>query len=865
MTELDPNKQVLDEDAILEAAGAAWLSIDRVSGRVSAIDENAATLLGVEAVAVLDWQWQDLLGGSAGADPALAPVIAAGVRCTLPPVMVRRPDGLLFIAGGLLIPCPGGQLAMTLRRLNDEVEDGLLEDLGSADTIAALGIEQGGVALGQGGADAVQGMMDVRSSLVDLLRARDMVGLPVGSALTVILRDTDIEGAQDVSRALLSHLRSTLQAPGEDSGGLQLYVGLAQVGSGRGETALDALLAANRALSQARHGSNRELIRVAQDEDAASVGARAVCANGVFSDNRPGLAQRRFLARLLDTLADRRDSEELPWAAVELLLRQEGISAVAIYRRRRDDVFDFVMGGVHGALPVRELSEDRMPQSFRDSRRRVDRDYLEQIHPIEQDRSDPQIQPLMVRDNVLGYLILETESAGAFRPDIAAMHALAEALSALKGWRENPATSMPRPAPVITPLETGIEGYVGDNMEGAVDQAMFLARLDVPIAIIGPRGTGKMYVARIIHQESGAPPDMLVDIDCREFHSRKQAEARIAQELREAEGKTLVFKSAHLMNADAQVKLARQISTRTLADVSPPQYLPRVKLIALFPDDLEKLVRWDRLTPQLASAFGGYPIHVPPIRDRRQAVLRWAHKILGQECALRERYVRGFTPDAEQAMLQHDWPGNISEMRRCIVDALEKTDKEWLSPVDLGIFKGINPDQTPIATEARPFLSMTAEETEPEDNYTPSAFEALDVALGEAVNNLLARNSIRPLGAWLEDEVVLAVCDRYGNDLRGAADFLHTRPRNISRWLPKIQSREEQRAGSNLWQEPRRLVRDWIREAPQLPEPPLQLIENVLMGHVLEQGQELSVADRARIMGVSVPTYHKRLQERREA
>ena len=41
-------------------------------------------------------------------------------------------------------------------------------------------------------------------------------------------------------------------------------------------------------------------------------------------------------------------------------------------------------------------------------------------------------------------------------------------------------------------------------------------------------------------------------------------------------------------------------------------------------------------------------------------------------------------------MLQHDWPGNISEMRQCIVAAMDKTDKEWLTPVDLGIFKGLS-------------------------------------------------------------------------------------------------------------------------------------------------------------------------------
>jgi DNA-binding NtrC family response regulator len=354
---------------------------------------------------------------------------------------------------------------------------------------------------------------------------------------------------------------------------------------------------------------------------------------------------------------------------------------------------------------------------------------------------------------------------------------------------------------------------------------------------------------------------MLVPIDCREFRSRSVAHSRIARELAQGEGKTLVFKSPHLMPAEVQLKLAKQISSRTLADVSPPRYLPRLKLIALFPEKLEVLIRRGQLLAPLASVFAGYPINVPPIKDRKQAVLRWAHKILGQEGVTRDRDMKGFTPDAEQAMLLYDWPGNISEMRQCIHDALEKTDKDWLTPVDLGLFTGINPDGVPYQPEPRPFLVTVATEEGDNENYIPSAAEALNVALGEAVHSLLALDMIKPLGTWLEDDLVLAALDRYRGDLRQTADFLHTKPRNISRWLPKIEAREEERSGSALWQKPHRLLREWVRESPQLEESPLALLADQLMAHVNEQGGALSSAVRARIMGVSTPTYLKRCRE----
>ena len=113
----------------------------------------------------------------------------------------------------------------------------------------------------------------------------------------------------------------------------------------------------------------------------------------------------------------------------------------------------------------------------------------------------------------------------------------------------------------------------------------------------------------------------------------------------------------------------------------------------------------------------------------------------------------------------------------------------------------------------------------------------------------------------MEDDLELAALDRYRGDLRRTADFLHTKPRNISRWLPKIELREDERNGSSLWQNPRRLLREWVRESPQSEESPLLLMEQKLMAHVNEQAAALSSAMRARILGVSTPTYLKRVRE----
>ncbi|MEM9255771.1 MAG: sigma 54-interacting transcriptional regulator [Pseudomonadota bacterium] len=705
------------------AINEATLSLERDSGRIIDCNGAAADLLGQSEETVRGSVWPRVMICEGGSGIAVRHALEAGKRVFLPPFILRRIDGRELAVGGLVLPVESqvpALITLMLWPLLDEAQLTLSEAVAPSDTVAVLAVDQLRYHERWGPRETRNLIKGITASLRDIVRQRDVVLPASGASIVIVLRDVDIDGARDISRALLSHLHRVHTRPGSPAESARLCVGLAHMSPE--QSALATLLAANSALLQAQKGVHGEQIRAAADDDYQLLIGHLMNNTGVFSDEFP-----------------------------------------------------------RAELPVPSPSSTP-----------------------EQAYAEP---------------------------------------------------------PTVAPIEKDIEGYVVDNMEGAVDQALFLAQLDVPVAILGPAGTGKMYVARVIHEATGAAPEMLTALDCREFRSRADANRRIARELAGGAGRTLVFKSPHLMSVETQQKLARQISTRVLMDADPPQSLPQVKLIALFPDGLEVLLRKAQLHPQLASAFAGYPISVPPIRDRKQAVLRWAHKILGQEGAQRDREMRGFTPDAQQAMLLYDWPGNISEMRQCISDALDKTDKDWLTPVDLGLFKGIDPEGTPLALEPKPFLAGFDSDEHVADEYTPTAEEAVNIALGEAVHSLLELDMIKPLGSWLEDDIVLAALDRYRTDLRRTGEFLHTKPRNIGRWLPKIESRDDERNSSSLWQNPRRLLREWVRESAVQESSPLRIMQSLLLRHVEQQAAALSTAKRANIMGVSTPTYLKRVSE----
>jgi DNA-binding NtrC family response regulator len=860
------NRALTDLQIEIQDLNACLLYIDEATQQLTRINDSARQLFGLADQAVIDTPWWKALGAKSASAHPFTQLTHGATPVIIPPtLLVRSSDAMPIVVCGNIttVQRQGGvELLLNLRSLDSPNVRQLAKTLAPKDTLLVFSVDKLNQQ-GEGDNNVATLMMDLRTSLLEIVRRDDQVSLPIGPCIAIRLHNSSEAESEDLARALLSHLQSVKSAYGEMAENARFSIGLAQRSLSMG--AIETVVAANNAMFcvQLEPGSSAR-IKIASDNDRTMLATYRFSTDGIFSssqlsDDYCDLLEQ--LAAILDQNLPPNDSLE---QVVATILKQRGLFTSALFLKAKDGSFDFSVGGKKTGDGFNLVSETSLPDSaFLASRFRSGQG-LNGRGNISPDAGSL-IQPLVYRQQAVGYLALafdQTQHNTATRLTLesGALHMLACLAQRVNGRTVDTDSS---PASSAKPMEQEIEGYVVDNMEGAVDQATFLAKLDMPVAIVGARGTGKMYIAKVVHQEWGGAPGMIAQIDCREFKKRDTAIARLGEQLENSEGKTLVFKSPQLMSPEVQNKLARQLSTRMLADANPPRYLPRAKYVALFPAPIESLVKKGELSERLASVFVGYPINVPPIRDRKQAVLRWAHKILGQESIAKNKSVSGFTPDAEQALLTHDWQGNISEMRECIVTALQRTDKEWITPVDLGIFKGLSAEGTANNADPKPFLTEMESKGEGAVDYAPSVLEELDVALGQVVNEVVATQNHFPLGSWLEDELVLATLDRYKNDYRLAADFLHTKSRNISRWMPKIEARAEERNSNLAWRDPSRLLREWIRESAHLPTSPMMIGQTLLLLHVSSQCDKagLGASVRAKIMGISVPTYNKRRQQ----
>lgn len=852
-------------EQFLDSIDTAIVVISRSSGLVAACEGG---LVDVVIDSLIGSAWQSALGVSADSAPVIQEALKSGVAATLPPTLIGWGAEREMVVSGMIVPQQyqdGESIVLFLRRLTVPGELSATASISSGDTIAILGVDYLEYGPAWGVLETNRLMIDLRQGLQQILRDIDYLSLPSGATITVVFRGLEPGEAVDFSRALLSHLHQRLATWGEGARDARVCIGLSQ--RILQQSPLDALLRANQALLKAQLVNDQERIHFSSLSDVFTQTAHAIGTTGVFVDQGAVGASDAYLRAVVALSLNNHTHPDLAaWEVVALTLVHSGGSTVALVRCEAGGENVFVCAGELTARGPAEVNCARLPKRLQGILNKINSENLTRRSPIVFQEGAALVFPLLAGDVAIGALLLVTDqvSSNPFDPGAAALQYLGAVFGEERYWGSQRGQVGARKADSGRQMEKGIEGYVVDNMEGAIDQAVFLAGVDIPIAVIGARGTGKMYVAQVVQREYSGESGELVRVECHAFRSRADAQNNITKELATGEGKTLVFKSPHLLHLETQVKLAKQLSSRKISDATGTRYLPRMKFIGLFPEHLDVLVRRGELDERLASVFAGYPIEVPPLRLRGRAVLRWAHKVLEQEGARRDRRILGFTPDAEQAMLHHHWPGNISEMREVISAALDITDKEWVTPVDLGIFLGISADGASTPARDKPLLKKRDERPAAEESYLPTPLEALRVALGQALATSLATENHKPLGVWLDDEIILAASERFDHNDRYTAGLLVTRARNIGRWLPGLMSREPERSASLLWQDTRQCVQRWIQETDNFQAPPQEVAQTLLLSLVVAQCEGMPVAERAGIMGVSTPTYQKRLSRLQE-
>ena len=224
--------------------------------------------------------------------------------------------------------------------------------------------------------------------------------------------------------------------------------------------------------------------------------------------------------------------------------------------------------------------------------------------------------------------------------------------------------------------------YAGRAMEGVRKLVQDVARTAATVLLHGESGTGKELVARMVHLASPRKTAPFIPLNCAAipenlleselFGHEKGAFTGAVQTRRGkfelAQGGTIFLDEIGEMPGLLQAKLLRVLQERVFERVGGSlQIKADVRVIAASNRDLATEVAEKRFREDLFYRLNVFPITLPPLRDRVDAIPQLVRYFCARfSAASGARRPIGVSPEALLLLRQHRWPGNIRELQNVI-------------------------------------------------------------------------------------------------------------------------------------------------------------------------------------------------------
>lgn len=240
----------------------------------------------------------------------------------------------------------------------------------------------------------------------------------------------------------------------------------------------------------------------------------------------------------------------------------------------------------------------------------------------------------------------------------------------------------------------------------AIQQAISLAKkvavTDTTVLLTGETGTGKEIFANAIHLASQRSKKNFVAINCSAF-SKELLESELFGHkagaytgaikdkkglFEEANNGTLFMDELGEMPPDLQAKLLRVLENGEFIKVGESKTTKvNVRLIAATNRNLQHEIEAGRFREDLFYRLSSFQIQLPALRNRITDIEELANHFAQYFAAKTNKHIRSLTPEFVAALKQHNWPGNIRELKNVIERSVILSDDDTLSvallPFDL--------------------------------------------------------------------------------------------------------------------------------------------------------------------------------------
>ncbi|MBC7387476.1 MAG: sigma-54-dependent Fis family transcriptional regulator [Cryobacterium sp.] len=242
--------------------------------------------------------------------------------------------------------------------------------------------------------------------------------------------------------------------------------------------------------------------------------------------------------------------------------------------------------------------------------------------------------------------------------------------------------------------------FVGQSVEmkkvfSIIDK---LSRVETAVLIRGESGTGKELVASALHHNSPRKDNRFVTINCSaipealiesEFFGHEKgaftgADGRKIGKFQYADGGTLFLDEMGDISMGMQVKLLRALQEKKFTPIGSNREIEvNVRIIAATNRNLEEMIKKNEFREDLFYRLNVLPIQLPPLRDRKSDIGHLAKYFVDKFNQQHRKEITGISADAMEAMMAHQWPGNIRELENVIEHAFVIENTTEITPDSL--------------------------------------------------------------------------------------------------------------------------------------------------------------------------------------
>lgn len=248
--------------------------------------------------------------------------------------------------------------------------------------------------------------------------------------------------------------------------------------------------------------------------------------------------------------------------------------------------------------------------------------------------------------------------------------------------------------------QSGFGTMIGHSaaIRNVFDMIGLAADSNATVLITGETGTGKELAARAIHRHGGRSDGPFVVVNCSALpeplleselfgHVRGAFTGAISDKIgrfESAEGGTVFLDEIGEISPLIQVKLLRFLQDHRFERVGESQSRTAdVRIIAATNRDLRHLVRQGGFREDLYYRLKVFPIHMPPLRERKADIGLLVDHFVGRFNQQTGKSIGGLTHDAAVTIMDYCWPGNVRELENAIEHAFVTCREKLIGLFDL--------------------------------------------------------------------------------------------------------------------------------------------------------------------------------------